>query len=200
MSEETGKASILQAIVRTIEKISIWSGRLAAGLTLLMVLVGAFNALARWVGRFLGMNLSSNAYIELQWYMFSLIFLLGAANTLRRDGHVRVDVVYNRLSQRRKWMVDLAGTLTLLIPFLLFVLWVTWPMVWNSWAVFETSPDPGGLPRYPLKTVILISFALLSLQALAEVIKRSISLWGGGLETPLGADSEKDNPLVRELL
>jgi len=147
-------------------------GQLIGWLTLGMVLLGAFNALARYTGKFTGVNLSSNAYIELQWYLFSLIFLLGAAHTLQRDQHVRVDVLYGMLSPRGQARIDLAGTLIFLLPFCVFGLVMCWPSVRNSWAVWEVSPDPGGLPRYPLKTAMLLCFALLTLQGFSEAIKR----------------------------
>ena len=147
-------------------------GQLVGWLTLGMVLLGAFNALARYTGKFTGFNLSSNAYIEMQWYLFSLIFLLGAAHTLQRDQHVRVDVLYGRLSRRSQARVDLAGSIVFLLPFSIFGLVMCWPTVRNSWAVWEVSPDPGGLPRYPLKTALLLCFGLLTLQGLSEVIKR----------------------------
>jgi len=157
------------AWVRVIDASSEAVGRLAAWLVLGMVAVGACNAVARYAGRFVGVNFSSNALIELQWYMFSLVFLLGAAWTLRHDRHVRVDVVYARLSATARAWVDLVGTVVLLIPFSTFVLWVSWPSVRNSWVVREGSPDPGGLARYPLKSAILVAFALLLAQGIAEV-------------------------------
>jgi TRAP-type mannitol/chloroaromatic compound transport system permease small subunit len=147
-------------------------GRMIGWLTLAMVLLGAFNAVARYTGKFTGLNLSSNAYIELQWYLFSLIFLLGAAHTLQRDQHVRVDVLYGLLSTRAQARLDLAGGLLFLIPFCVFGLVMCWPTVRNSWAVWEVSPDPGGLPRYPLKTAMMLCFGLLLLQGLSELIKR----------------------------
>ena len=141
-------------------------------LVLLMVLVGAFNALARYATRYTGISLSSNAYFDLQWYMFSLIFLLGAAYGLNKDVHVRVDVLYSRLSVRGRAWIDLAGSVLFLLPFCAMMLWVSWPFVRNSWAVLEGSPDPGGLPRYPIKTLILVSFFLLFLQGVSQTIKQ----------------------------
>lgn len=154
-------------------------GRAASWLVLLMVLVGAGNAVARYLGRFIGANLSSNAYLEAQWYLFSLIFLLGAAYTLQRDDHVRVDVLYARLSRRARAWIDAVGTVVFLIPFCLFCLWVSWPSIRNSWQVLEGSPDPGGLPRYPIKTVILVAFVLLILQGVSILADRIRLLRGG---------------------
>ena len=163
-----------------IDAVSDRLGGLVGWLTLAMILLGAFNAIARYVGKSIDLNLSSNAYIEGQWYLFSAIFLLGAAHTLQRDQHVRVDVLYGRLSARSKAWLDAAGTSVFLIPFCIFGLAFSYPMVRNSWAVMEVSPDPGGLPRYPIKTLILVCFALLLIQSISELIKRVQQIRGGG--------------------
>ena len=123
------------------EAVSERIGLFVGWLTLAMVAIGAFNAIARYAGKSIGINLSSNAYIEGQWYLFSLVFLLGAAHTLQRNQHVRVDVLYGRLSARSKAKIDLAGTVLFLIPFCVFGLFICFPTVKNSWAVWETSPD-----------------------------------------------------------
>ena len=165
-------------LARSIDRLSAGVGQLVGWLLLVMVGIGAYNALVRYLGRWLGGNLSSNAYIELQWYLFSLVFLLGASYTLERGAHVRVDLVYGRLSQRGKAWIDLVGTLLLLLPFSVFGLWVSWPSVRNSWAVREVSPDPGGLARYPIKTAILVAFALLILQGISVAIRQVAILRG----------------------
>jgi TRAP-type mannitol/chloroaromatic compound transport system permease small subunit len=174
-----------------IDRLNGWVGGFVGWLTLAMVLVGAYNTIVRYLGRYFGVSLSSNAYLELQWYLFSLVFLLGGGYTLLRNAHVRVDVLYARLSKRSQAWVDLVGTLLFLIPFCLFVLWATYPAVRNSWAVWESSPDPGGLPRYPIKTVILIGFVLLILQGISEALKRIAFLRGGD-----GAVEDEDQPPV----
>ncbi len=162
----------LRRIHEGIDRLTGWVGSAVSWLLLLMVLVGAFNALARYSGRFIGVNLSSNAWIELQWYLFSLVFLLGAAWALRQDAHVRVDVLYGRLSRTRRAWIDLIGTVIFLVPFCVFALVVSWPSVRNAWAVLETSSDAGGLPRYPIKTAVLVGFALVLLQGVSEGLKR----------------------------
>ena len=148
-------------------------------LALLMVLLGAFNAIARYLTKYTGVSLASNAFTELQWYFFSLIFLLGAAYGLRHDVHVRVDVLFARLSRKTQAWIDLAGTVLFLIPFSVLFLWVSWRPVVNSWSIRETSPDPGGLPRYPIKAGILLCFVLLLLQGVSHVIKQVEVLRGG---------------------
>ncbi|MBW3570548.1 MAG: TRAP transporter small permease subunit [Gemmatimonadetes bacterium] len=158
--------------VRVIDRVSEITGQAVLWLVGVMVFVGAFNAVARYVTRWTGANLSSNAYIEAQWYLFSIVFLLGAAYALKHDAHVRVDVFYGRLSPRGKAWVDLLGTVLFLVPFCIFMLIVSWPSVAASWRVREVSPDPGGLPRYPIKAVILLAFALLLAQGVAEALKR----------------------------
>lgn len=157
------------------DRIDAFNDRIGAGirwLVLLMVLVGAYNALARYITRYVDVELTSNALIDLQWYLFSLVFLLGAAYALNRDVHVRVDVVYSRFGEKGRAWVDLLGTLFFLIPFSVVMLRVSWPSVRNSWVIREVSPDPGGLPRYPIKAVIILSFALLLIQGWAQVAKK----------------------------
>lgn len=154
-----------------IDRVNDLIGRFAYWLCLAMVLVAAFNSIVRYGGNFLGVNWSSNAYLEAQWYLFSVVFLLGAAYTLRHDGHVRVDVIFARLSPEKKAWIDLVGTVLFLIPFCVVMIWVSIPGVEHSWEVMEISPDPGGLPRYPIKTLLPVAFALLILQAVSMIIR-----------------------------
>ena len=168
----------LLLLSRLIDSLSDRVGRGVSWLALAMVLLGAFNAVARWLSRFVGHDLSSNAYLEGQWYLFSLLFLLGAAWALREDRHVRVDVLHGRLSERGKAWVDLVGGLALLLPFCVFTLVVSLPSVRSSIATLEVSPDPGGLPRWPLKAMLLVAFVLLALQGVSEIIKRAAFLSG----------------------
>ncbi len=156
---------------RAVDRLTRRLGRFVSWLTLAMVLIGAYNAIARYLGRFIHANLSSNLYLELQWYLFSLIFLLGAGFALRENAHVRVDVLYGRLRRRARARIDALGSVLLLLPFCVFVLWVSWPSIRNSWAVREVSPDPGGLPRYPLKAVIIVAFVLLLAQGVSQLLK-----------------------------
>ncbi len=168
----------LLPLSRGIDRLTSAIGAAVTWLTLLMVLIGAFNATVRYASRFTGVNLSSNTFIELQWYLFSAVFLLGAAATLRRDRHVRVDVLFGRLGDRARAGIDIAGGLLFLLPFCVFGVWTSIPMVVDSWAVWEASPDPGGLPRWPIKTLIPVAFALLGLQGISEIIRRIAALRG----------------------
>jgi len=146
-------------------------GWLVGWMVLAMVLVGAFNAVARYASRFVGVVFLSNGLVDLQWYLFSLVFLLGASYALRRDAHVRVDVLYSRLTVRGKAVVNLLGTLLFLVPFCIYGLVFCWPSVRNSVAVWEQSPDAGGLARWPIKASLLLGFALLLLQGVAQALQ-----------------------------
>ena len=147
-------------------------GRVVCWLTLAMVLIASYNTVARYSGRYLGINLTSNALLELQWYLFSVVFLLGGAYALKRNAHVRVDVIFERLSPKARASINLAGTFLFLIPFSCMMLWATWGSVASSWAIMEQSSDPDGLPRYPVKTLIPIAFILLIFQGLSEAVKQ----------------------------
>jgi TRAP-type mannitol/chloroaromatic compound transport system permease small subunit len=179
-------------LARSVDRLNDWIYAVIRWLTLAMIAVGAYNALARYANRWTDAQLAPNALFDLQWYMFSLIFLLGAAYGLNRDVHVRVDVFYARLSPRVRAWVDLFGTALFVIPFSIVVLVVSWPAVRNSWAIREASSDPGGLARYPIKTVILVCFALLLLQGIAIVIEKLalIRLGEAGVESMTPTDEE----------
>jgi len=157
----------LLALARAIDRLNTAIGRMVCWLTLVVVVVAVANALLRY-----GFRLGSNAFIEAQWYLFALIFLFGAAYTLKRGGHVRVDVLYGRMSPRRQAWVDILGTLLFFLPATIGLTVLSLPMVEASIAVWERSPDVGGLPRWPIKLAIPIAFALLSLQGVSEIIKR----------------------------
>ena len=145
------------------------AGHVATACLGLMVALGLLNTGLRWLGKQLGENLAGNAGLEGQWYLFSLAFLLAAAPTLARGEHVRVDVLSGRLSPKARAWVDLVGGLALLLPFCAFAAWSTGEMAARSALIFEGSPDPGGLPRWPIKLLIPFAFGLLGLQGLAEV-------------------------------
>ena len=166
--------------------------RLAGGiawLTLAMVLVGAYNAIARTLDNRVGTALSSNAYLEAQWYLFGIVFLLAAPYALRANAHVRVDVLYGGHGSRGRAWVDLLGSVLLAIPFCAFAIWTSKDFVVDSWMLGEMSNDPGGLPRWVLKPIVPLGFLLLLLQVVSEAIKNAAVLRGrsrdeAGLDEP----------------
>ncbi|NET67336.1 MAG: TRAP transporter small permease subunit [Moorea sp. SIO1G6] len=161
----------LLRISRVIDSFNERIGRLTYWILPLMIMIGVWNVVGRYLGRFIGENLSSNGFIETQWYLFDLVFLLGAAYTLKHNGHVRVDVFYKSLTPKAQAIANLIGTLLFLIPFCIMVIYFSWGAIINSWTIQEMSPDPGGLPRYPIKSMIIVSFGLLILQGISEAIK-----------------------------
>ena len=158
-------------IAKIIDTINEWVGKLTYWLVLLMILVGVWNVIGRYLGRLIGQNLTSNAFIEVQWYLFDIVFLLGAAYTLKHDEHVRVDLFYKDWSPKRKALANFIGVFIFLIPFCLMIIYYSWGNIINSWKILEMSPDPGGLPRYPIKSMIIVSYFLLIFQGIAEAIK-----------------------------
>ena len=174
------------ALARGIDAFTTTVGKLMWWLTLFMVLVGVYNVLTRYgfsvvaaiFGQAIAKRASGNTYLELQTYSFNLVFLLGAAYVLRTDGHVRVDVVFTNLSARVKAWIDIFATVLFLVPFSVMGIYFSHHYVSASWRVHEMSPNPGGLARYPIKTVIVIAFALLIAQGVSEVIKNIAFLSG----------------------
>jgi len=161
----------LLRLSKIIDRMNQSIGQLTLWLVLIMILVGVWNVIGRYLGNAIGQNLTSNSLIEAQWYLFDIIFLVSAAYALKHNEHVRVDLLYNGWPPKRKALVNLIGTLLFLIPFSILVIYFSWQAVYNSWAILEASPDPDGLPRYPIKTMIPIAFALLILQGISEAIK-----------------------------
>ena len=162
----------------TVDAVSRRVGGAVSWLALVMVAIATVNAVLRYVGRFAGVSLASNAYLEAQWYLFSLLFLLPAAWALVQGSHVRVDVLYSRLPLRAQQWIDVVGHLVLLLPFVTVLLWLSWPSVAASWAVREGSPDPGGLPRYPLKAMLLVALVMVLVQGVALLIQDVARLRG----------------------
>lgn len=148
-------------------------------LVVLTVGIGFYNVVARYLGRLLGIKLSSNVLIELQWYLFSILFLVGFAYILKHGDNVRVDFLYTNLNQKQQAIIDLLGTVLFLIPFCAIGIWVTFNPVlqsWGhlpdgSWGTWEISPDSSGLPRAPIKTMLPIGLSLLLLQSISQAIK-----------------------------
>ncbi len=166
----------MQALLRIsgwIDEVNGWIGRSVAWLGLVAVLVCTGNATARYA-----FNVGSNAWLELQWYLNSAVFLLVAAYALKRNEHVRIDVIAGRLSPRAQAWIDIVGGLFMLLPTVAIIAWYSWPSLVSSWEINEYSSDPGGLIRWPVRLLIPIAFTLLGLQGLSEVIKRAAFLRG----------------------
>jgi TRAP-type mannitol/chloroaromatic compound transport system permease small subunit len=158
---------------RGIDALNEAVGRSVKWLVLIATLVSAVNASLRY-----GFDLSSNAWLELQWYLFALIFLLGAGYTLKHNGHVRIDVIYGRLSPRAQAWIDLFGSLLFLLPVAGLMAWFSWSMFVEAWSIQEVSADSGGLLRWPIKLALPLGFGLLFLQGVSETIKRAGMLSG----------------------
>ena len=156
-----------------IDALNEWIGKSAAWLGLVAVLVCTGNAVARYA-----LNIGSNAWLELQWYLNAAVFLLVAGYALKRNEHVRIDVIAGRLSERAQAWIDLLGGLFMLLPVTIIIAWYSWPSLVSSWHINEHSSDPGGLIRWPVRILIPLAFTLLALQGVSEIIKRVAFLKG----------------------
>lgn len=165
--------TLLLQFSRAIDWLNERIGKGAFWLVLVMTLISAGNASYRFA-----FDNSSNGLLEIQWYLFSAIFLLAAAYTLQKNEHVRIDVLAGRLSPRGQAVIDIIGSLFFLLPIVLTVLWLSIPLVAESWRINEYSANAGGLIRWPVKLLVPVGFGLLALQALSELIKRVAFLAG----------------------
>lgn len=162
----------LNRYVELINKINSTIGKYTSWLTLALVLVVVFNVITRYV-----FNASSVAIQELEWHLFAVLFLMGAAYTLQKDDHVRVDLFYSKFNVRQKAWLNLVGVIIFLIPFSLLIVYTSQNYALNSFALNESSPDPGGLPaRYILKAFIPTSFVLLLLQGFSLLFKSILEI------------------------
>jgi TRAP-type mannitol/chloroaromatic compound transport system permease small subunit len=165
--------SFLLSLSRLIDALNEKIGQGVSWALLAAVLICSGNALLRYA-----LNISSNGWLEIQWYLFSAIFLLAAAYTLRRNEHVRIDVIAGRFSKRTQVWIDLIGFLVFLLPITLIILYYAIPYAWLSILNQEVSSNAGGLVVWPAKLLIPLGFLLLSLQGVAELIKRVAYLKG----------------------
>jgi len=166
-------------------------GRLSYWLILVMVLVSAGNATVRYV-----FDRSSNAWLEIQWYLFSAVFLFGAGYTLLHNQHVRIDVITSHLSKRARAWIDILGTLFFLLPMAIAIMWLSWPVFLESYRIHEESSNAGGLIVWPARLMVPIGFFLLILQGLSELIKR-IAFLRGLIPDPTDKD---EGPSLEEQL
>jgi TRAP-type mannitol/chloroaromatic compound transport system permease small subunit len=163
----------LLAVSRAIDWLNERVGHLVYWLILAMVLISAGNAISRYA-----LSMASNAWLELQWYMFSAVFLLCAGYTLLHNEHIRIDVVAGMWSRRTQIWIDVFGTLFFLLPMSVYIMWSSWPIFMNAWNSGEVSASAGGLVRWPARLLVPLGFFLLSLQGISELIKRIAYLKG----------------------
>jgi len=172
-NDSGGKAVDVIKFTRVVDGLSDIFGFVAKWLVLLACLISAGNATIRYL-----FNYSSNGLLEIQWYMFAGIVFLGAAQTLRLNEHVRVDLLYSAVSDRTRLWIDIVGITLFLIPAMAFLLYLTTPFFLNSWRLQETSSNAGGLILWPVKMILPLGFVLLLLQGFAELAKRIAALAG----------------------
>ncbi len=167
--------SLLLRLSSVIDAITDFIGRNIIWLLLGAVVISAGNAISRY-----GFSLSSNAMLEVQWYLYSAVFILGAGFTLKNNQHVRIDLISNRMSAKGRNWVDIIGIVVFLIPVAVMIAWMSWHGFMESYLEMEQSSNAGGLIRWPVRLLIPVGFALLALQAFSELIKRVAFLLGKG--------------------
>jgi len=163
----------LLTLSRLIDGINEFVGRWVAWLVLAAVLISAANAIVRKA-----FNISSNAYLEIQWYLFAAVFLLAAGYTMLRQGHVRIDVISGRFSKRTQIWIDIVGLVFFVMPLVFTVIQLSWPLVVRAYVMNEYSSNAGGLIRWPVFAMLPLGFLLLGIQAVSELIKRVAFLQG----------------------
>ncbi|MCK3780767.1 TRAP transporter small permease subunit [Ensifer sesbaniae] len=169
---------VLLGFSRLIDTITEFIGKSVSWLILAAVLVSAGNAVIRKI-----FNMSSNAWLEAQWYLFGAAFMFAAAYTLSQNEHIRIDVVYGQFSRRVQHWIDLLGHLLFLMPFVLLVLYYLFPYVKMSYVSGEVSSSAGGLIIWPAKAILLVGFLLLAFQGVSEIIKK-VAIMTGNMEDP----------------
>ncbi len=168
----------LLALSRAIDRLNEFIGKWIGWLILVSILVSAGNAVIRKT-----FNMSSNAWLELQWYLFGAAFLLAAAYTLKQNEHIRIDIVYGMFSRRVQHWIDLFGHVFFLMPFVVLMIFYFVPYVSLSYQSGEVSTNSGGLILWPAKSLLLIGFLLLGLQGISEIIKK-IAVMRGDMDDP----------------
>lgn len=156
-----------------IDRISEIIGKFSGYLVLACCLISAGNACIRYL-----FNYSSNGWLEIQWYLFGFIVMLGASYTLKLNEHVRVDLIYGSVSERTRLWIDVFGLIFFLIPSCIYLAWLCWPFFKLAYDQGEVSSNAGGLTRWPVKLVMVVGFVMLALQGLSELIKRIAALRG----------------------
>lgn len=198
--EEKNLKSLL-GFSRFVDKFNTRLGQVVSWALLLAILVSAVNATIRKV-----FNTSSNSWLELQWVLFGLVFLLCSSWTLLSNEHIRIDIVNSMLPKRVRNWIDIVGHLFFLIPASVIIAWLGWPFFWRSLLQNEQSTNAGGLPVYPAKLLIPLAFTLLVVQGFSELIKRAAIMRGhledttsgGGHHASAEAEAERLLQVVRE--
>lgn len=174
--------TLLLKLSQLIDLLNERVGKGAFWLVLLMTIFSAGNASVRFI-----FNYSSNGLLEIQWYLFAAVFILCSPYTLQKNEHVRIDVLAGKLSPKGQAVIDIIGTLFFLLPMVIAVLWLSLPLVADSFRINEMSANAGGLIRWPVKAILPIGFTLLALQGISELIKR-IAFLAGLIEDPNSKD------------
>jgi len=182
---------LMLAMAQAIDAFNERVGKLTHWLILVAVLISAGNAVTRY-----SLDMSSNAWLEVQWYLFSAVFLFCAGYTLLHNQHVRIDIVSGRFSRRVQTWIEIFGTVFFLLPMAILILWLSWPVFVDAWRSNEVSTNAGGLAVWPARLMLPIGFLLLVLQGFSELIKR-IAFLRGLIPDPADKDP---GPSAEELL
>jgi TRAP-type mannitol/chloroaromatic compound transport system permease small subunit len=177
--------SAFLTLSRWIDRLTSWVGRSTAWLVLAAVLISAINAAVRKA-----FNIGSNAFLEIQWYLFAAVFLLAGGYTMLRQEHVKIDVILGRFPKRVQIGVEIFGILAFLFPFVFEVVRLVWPLVVQAYVTGEVSSNAGGLIRWPVYALVPIGFTLLGLQGISELFKR-VAFLAGEAEDPTRRGQEK---------
>jgi TRAP-type mannitol/chloroaromatic compound transport system permease small subunit len=186
--------NLLLGFSRVVDGLTERIGRAMYWLLLLAVVISTGNAIIRKA-----FNVSSNAYLEAQWYLFAAVFMLAAGYVFLHDQHVRIDVISSRISRRAQMWVDVVGIAFFLLPLCVFLVWTSLPSLQTAWVTQEISANPGGLIRWPLYALVPLGFGLLALQSVSELIKRVAFLAGRGPDPHAKPEKTPEELLLEEL-
>jgi TRAP-type mannitol/chloroaromatic compound transport system permease small subunit len=185
----------LLGLSAVIDRINEWIGRLIMWIVLATVLISAGNAILRKA-----FDIGSNASLEIQWYLFAAVFMLGAGYVFLRNAHVRIDFISSRLSKRTNAIIDLLGIVVFTLPLSIILIDLSWPVFARAWVSGEVSQNAGGLIRWPVLILIPLGFAILAMQCLSELIKRVAFLTGHLAEPFSFEDGKSDEEKLAEEL
>jgi TRAP-type mannitol/chloroaromatic compound transport system permease small subunit len=186
---------VLLGLSRAIDAFSEWVGKLAMWLVLGAVLISAGNAIVRKA-----FNIGSNAFLEIQWYLFAGVFMLGVGYVMLKNAHVRIDFISSKLSKRTNAIIDAVGIIVFTIPLSLIMIDLGWPLFERAWTSGEMSQNAGGLIRWPVLLLVPLGFLILLAQSISELIKR-IAFLTGHRDEPFSAEAVRsDDELLAEEL